>query len=148
LARPTLKIMKPGKGKNWNDKIVSSRETQSKILTVNFADMKIGENMFIANPKIIDSYIRNIPSGKLVDSKTMRKDLALQHSCDVTCPVTTGIFLRIVIEAANEKYLEGVPLKDLTPVWRIFSMKDPIAKKLSFDLDWVRSQQEKENITT
>jgi hypothetical protein len=69
--------------------------------------MKAGSTMYISNPKTIDAYIRNIPKGKYTDLKTMRNDLAIEHHAEVTCPVTTGIFLRIVAEAANEQLKQG-----------------------------------------
>ena len=64
--------------------------------------------MLIPTPKLIDAYIRQIPEGKAVDSQTLRKDLALQNGAEVTCPLTTGIFLRIVAEAAQEAYEMGM----------------------------------------
>ena len=67
-----------------------------KRLDKNFSDMKVGENMLIATPKIIDEYIKQIPKGININIKTLRNDLALTYNADTTCPVTTGIFLRIV----------------------------------------------------
>ena len=69
--------------------------------------MKVGENMLIATPKIIDDYIKQIPKGININIKTLRNDLALTYNADTTCPVTTGIFLRIVSEAAFEDFLNG-----------------------------------------
>ena len=43
--------------------------------------------------------------------------LAKDFSADVTCPLTTGIFLRIVAEAAEENRLAGH--KRLAPYWRV-----------------------------
>lgn len=45
----------------------------------------------------------------------MRKDLASKNRTDYTCPVTTGLFLRIVAEANFEKYQKANSLKDITP---------------------------------
>ena len=63
-----------------------------KVLETNFTDMKEGEAMLIATPRIIDEYINQLPKSYTVDVKPMRKDLALTHQAEVTCPVTTGIF--------------------------------------------------------
>ena len=35
--------------------------------------MKVGENMLIATPKIIDDYINQIPKGIKINIKTLRK---------------------------------------------------------------------------
>ena len=69
-----------------------------KKLDKNFSDMKVGENMLIATPNIINEYIKQIPKGISINIKTLRNDLALTYNADTTCPVTTGIFLRIVSE--------------------------------------------------
>ena len=93
--------------KSWIDKFNQPREKMIKVLETNFADMKEGEAMLIANPRIIDEYINQLPKSYTVDVKTMRKDLALTHQAEVTCPVTTGVFLRIVAEVSYEKITQG-----------------------------------------
>ena len=47
----------------------------------------------------------------------IRSRLARWHNADVTCPLVTGIYLRIVAEAAEEDRLEGKT--DITPYWRV-----------------------------
>lgn len=75
--------------------------------------------MFIATPKLIDEYIQEIGFGRRIDSKTLRKDLAIEHKADYTYPVTTGIFLQIVAEANYEKLQKGKRLEEITPFWRV-----------------------------
>jgi ABC-type uncharacterized transport system ATPase subunit len=102
--------------------------------------------MLIATPKIIDNYIQEIGVGKRIDTKTLRKDLALAHNADYTCPVTTGIFLRIVAEANYEKLQQGKHVKEITPFWRVIEPKSVLAKKLTFGQDFLLQQIEKERI--
>ena len=90
--------------------------------------MKAGEKMLIATPQIINKYVNQIPSSYL-DMKTMIKDLALSHNADVTCPVTTGIFLRIVAEFAYEQHKGGKT--SITPFWRVVNPRSDLAKKLA-----------------
>lgn len=47
----------------------------------------------------------------------IRRRLAIEFSADVTCPLTTGIFIRIVAEAAEENRAGG--RKRVTPYWRV-----------------------------
>jgi hypothetical protein len=75
--------------------------------------------MFIATPIIIDAYIKQIPKEKKVSIQTMREDFALENRADYTCPVTTGIFLRIVAEPNFENYQAIKSLKGLTLFWRV-----------------------------
>ena len=108
-----------GKKKTWVEKLIEIKDPQIKRIETGFADIPAGSMMLIATPQLIDQYIREIGFGKRVDSKTLRKDLALDHHADYTCPVTTGIFLRIVAEANFEKLQKGAAIEDITPFWRV-----------------------------
>lgn len=132
------------KRKTWLQKMADGREPQIEKSDKDFAGIKAGQKMLIPTPKLIDDYIRQIPKGKFVDSATIRKDLAMEHGAEVTCPLTTGIFLRIVAEAAYEDYLQGKPVNKITPFWRVIDEKSPTAKKLTFGTDFLKEQRTKE----
>ena len=76
----------------------------------------------------------------------MRKLLAEVYQADATCPVTTGIFLRIVSEAAYEEYLEGK--QDITPFWRVVEPESTLAKKLMATSAFIVTMREQEGLTT
>jgi hypothetical protein len=126
------------KKKTWVEKLAEKKEAQWKVLDADFADMKAGGKMLIATPQLLDAYIRQIGFGKKIDPKTMRKDLALEHGADYTCPVTTGIFLRIVAEASYEQLQNGASIDDITPFWRVIDPNSALAKKLSFGVDFLK----------
>ena len=132
--------------KTWLDKLNETKEPKIKRIDIDFADIPAGSNMFIATPKIIDKYIQEIGVGKRVDTKTLRKDLALAHNADYTCPVTAGIFLRIVAEANYEKLQQGKNVEEITPFWRVIEPNSVLAKKLTFGQDFLLQQIEKERI--
>lgn len=73
--------------------------------------------MVIVTPKIIDNTVSIIPKGRLLTVTELREKLARDFGADVTCPLTTGIFLRICVEAAEEDRSTG--RKDITPYWRV-----------------------------
>ncbi len=133
------------KNKTWLDKLNEKKDPKIKRIETSFADIPAGSNMFIATPQLIDQYIQEIGFGKHIDSKTLRKDLALEHNADYTCPVTTGIFLRIVAEANYEKFQQGQTIENITPFWRVIKPSSPIAKKLTFGEEFIKQQIEKEN---
>ena len=133
------------KKKSWLDKLNENKEPKIKRIEIDFADIPAGSTMFIATPKLIDQYIKEIGVGKRVDIKTLRKDLALEHKADYTCPVTTGIFLRIVAEANYEKLQQGKSLEEITPFWRVIEPKSALAKKLTFGQEFLMQQIEKES---
>jgi len=130
--------------KSWLDKLNENKEPKIKRIDIDFADIPAGSNMFIATPKLIDQYINEIGVGKRIDLKTLRKDLAIEHNADYTCPVTTGIFLRIVAEANYEKLHQGIHLQEITPFWRVIEPNSALAKKLTFGQDFLLEQIEKE----
>ncbi len=133
--------------KTWQEKFNSTKPFLIKTIEKRFADLPAGTKMLIATPKIIDAYINEIPLGMEVDLKTLRKDIALTHFADNACPVTTGIFLRVVSEVAFEKYQNNEDFSKITPFWRVINPKMPIAKKLRCGIDFIRQQREKEQLS-
>ncbi|WP_291403266.1 hypothetical protein [Daejeonella sp.] len=131
--------------KSWLDKLNENKESKIKRIDIDFADIPSGSVMFIATPKIIDEYIKGIGVGKRIDIKTLRKDLAIEHNADYTCPVTTGIFLRILAEANYEILQQGKRLEEITPFWRVIEPNSILAKKLTFGQEFLQQQIEKEN---
>jgi hypothetical protein len=76
-----------------------------------------GATMLIATPLLVDELVRKVGDGQLVTVSELRRRLAEDFSADVTCPLTTGIFLRIAAEAAEEDRANG--RKRITPYWRV-----------------------------
>lgn len=70
--------------------------------------------MLIASPLAVADIVRSVPRGRVITLPVLRARLARQFGADYTCPITTGIFLRIAAEAALE---EGSA--DTLPVWRV-----------------------------
>ncbi|MEA3254524.1 MAG: MGMT family protein [Candidatus Altiarchaeota archaeon] len=73
--------------------------------------------MLIPKPLDVDALIRKVKEGKLITQKQIREKLAKDFKVDVTCPITTGIFVRIAAEAAEEDLRKGE--KRITPYWRV-----------------------------
>jgi hypothetical protein len=73
--------------------------------------------MFIAKPLEVDALIRLTKKGMLITVAEIRAKLARDHNADTTCPLTTGIFVRIAAETAEEDLQNGK--KRITPYWRV-----------------------------
>ena len=73
--------------------------------------------MVIPAPLTVDALIRKVKKGKLVTPRLIRQALARDFKADVCCPLTTGIFIRICAEAAEEDLEAG--RKKITPWWRV-----------------------------
>lgn len=73
--------------------------------------------MAIAHPLDLDALIRRVKKGSVVTQTQLRARLARKYRADHTCPLTTGIFIRIIAEVAEEDRRAGK--KQLTPYWRV-----------------------------
>lgn len=100
----------------WREKL--ERPQQPKLVKIPPSMARFGKGtMLIPTPKIVDALLRLIPKGKLITVGEIRRKLAKDFSADVTCPLTTGIFVRIVAEAAEEN--RGLARRPITPYWRV-----------------------------
>src|SRR5262249_14718006 len=71
----------------------------------------------LSPPLRVGALFRQVPKGRLVTVLQLREELARRSKVDVACPLCTGIFVRIVAEAAEEERRAG--RKAVTPYWRI-----------------------------
>ncbi len=76
-----------------------------------------GPRMLIASPELVYEKIKTIPKGEVMTMKELRARLAEDFDADYTCPLTTGIFLRIAAEAAEEMTTAGN--RPELPWWRV-----------------------------
>ena len=101
----------------WRDKL--EKEQEPKLVTVPpkmVARFGKGQ-MLIPTPMLVDQVMRSVRKGKLITAGQIRAKLARDCAADVTCPLTTGIFMRIAAEAAEEDRAAG--RKRITPYWRV-----------------------------
>ena len=73
--------------------------------------------MLVPSPREVDDLIRKVPRGRLTTISQLRDSLAQAHGADVTCPLTTGIFVWLAAQAAEEAANEGK--HRITPYWRV-----------------------------
>jgi len=68
----------------------------------------------------------------------MRNELARHYGAEATCPLSTGIFLRIVAEAALEE-LSTKSISEITPFWRMIDAKSTLAKKMGLSEQYLNT---------
>ncbi|MBI2831397.1 MAG: MGMT family protein [Chloroflexi bacterium] len=90
-------------------------------------DPKGRGKMLIPRPLDVDAMIRKVGQGKLVTVDQLRERLAKDFKADFTCPLCTGIFLRIAAEAAEEDLAKGE--KQVTPYWRVVKADGSLNEK-------------------
>lgn len=83
--------------------------------------------MLVPTPALVDALMQQAPSGQLFTVDQIRERLAKDFSVDSTCPLTTGIFVRISAESAEEYLSMG--RKDITPYWRVVKSDGSLNEK-------------------
>lgn len=106
-------------GKTWRGKLKEEHPNHGKKVKIPPKMQKrFGRGtMLIARPLDVDALVRRVRKGKLLTQSQLHDRLAKQARADCTCPMTTGIFLRIVAEAAEEDRAGGK--KRIAPYWRV-----------------------------
>ena len=97
--------------KTWREKL--EKEQERRVVD----DPRGRGRMLIPRPLDVDALMRKIERGKLATVEQIRGRLAKDYNADLTCPMTTGIFLRIAAEAAEEDLGRGE--KQIAPYWRV-----------------------------
>jgi hypothetical protein len=101
---------------SWREKL--EKDQQPKLVEIPPKMARFGKGkMLIPTPMLVDELLRRIPKGKLVTVSELRRKLAADFGADVTCPLTTGIFVRIAAEAAEEDRANG--RRRIAPYWRV-----------------------------
>lgn len=105
--------------KSWREKMENPPVELPKIVDVPESWQKRmgGKRVLVPTPLDTDAIIRKVPKGKLISVNQIRAILANKFKADSTCPMTLGIFLRIISEFAEEQIREGK--KRVTPYWRV-----------------------------
>ncbi len=131
--------------RSWTDKVRDSKPPEVFRLDRAFSDLPEGCRMLIASPKIVDEYLRRVPRGTTRTVKSLREDLAASLDADHTCPLTTGIFLRIASEASWEQLQAGASPDEVAPFWRVVDPESALAKKLPCGPAFILQQRRRES---
>jgi hypothetical protein len=105
--------------KSWREKFENPPAELAKIVEVpeKWRKSQGGRLILVPTPLMADGEIRTIRMGKLITHGALRQRLAQRRNADSTCPMTLGIFLRIISEVAEEDRQQGK--KRITPYWRV-----------------------------
>ena len=109
----------PKMRKTWRQKLEEKNPEHGKVVDVppKMQNKFLVGKMLIPKPLDIDALIKQVPRGKLATVIQIRDKLARDANANCCCPLTTGIFLRIVAETAEEDLKRG--RKVITPYWRV-----------------------------
>ena len=123
------------------ERLKDSKPEKRVVLDKDFAGVKAGQTLYVANPRTVDQYVRAIQAGQSRSIVQMREDLAKSKDADATCPVSTAIFLRISAQATIDEIGGGRAKEDVAPFWRVLRASDKVTSKLSIDRQWIDTQR-------
>lgn len=83
--------------------------------------------MLVPAPMLVAKALRRVPSGRLITAEQLRERLARAARVDLTCPMTTGIFLSIIAGAAEEEIAAG--RRPVAPYWRVVRSDGSLPEK-------------------
>ena len=105
--------------KSWREKLENPPKGLPKVVSgpPKWEKRFGGRRVLVPTPLLVDELIRKVPNRKLVTVKQIRERLAKDFKAESTCPLTTGIHIRIVAETAEEDLRMGK--ERITPYWRV-----------------------------
>jgi hypothetical protein len=115
--------------KTWRQKLEEEHPEHGKVVDIppKMQDRFGTGKMLIPKPLDINALIHKVPKGKLVTVAQIRDKLAKAAHANCSCPMTTGIFLRIVAEVAEEDLRSGK--RAVTPYWRVIKADGSLNEK-------------------
>ncbi len=96
---------------DWNAKLRPNLEPE--IVT----DRRYGDRLLLPTPLLVAETIAQVPKGSTITLTQLRSALARRFGADRTCPLMTGIFVKIVSGAVNDDLAQR--RKPRWPVWRL-----------------------------
>ncbi len=132
---------------SWREKLEKKHPSHGKVVDIPPKMQKrFGTGtMLIPRPLDVDALICKVQKGKLVTVTQIRERLAKDAHADSACPMTTGIFLRIVAETAEEDLRRG--RKPITPYWRVIKADGSLNPKFPGSTEAQAAHLEKEGHT-
>ena len=112
---------------SWREKLEKQQEPRIVNIPPKMVKRLGKGKMLIPKPLDVDALIQKVKKGKLVTQNQIREKLAKDYNVNCTCPITTGIFIRIVAEAAEEDLRKGK--KQVTPYWRMVGLDGSLNPK-------------------
>lgn len=111
----------------WREKLEKEQEPRVVDVPPKMVKRFGTGKMLIPTPLLVDALIRKTQKGKLVTMNQIRERLAKDFHVNSTCPLTTGIFIRIAAEAAEEDLRMGK--KRIAPYWRVLKADGSLNEK-------------------
>jgi hypothetical protein len=104
-------------GNSWRHKLADDKDLPRIEPIPEKLEPKLGRGRIVTPaPREVDAIMRLVPHGKLITIERIAAAIAAHHGVEAACPMSTGIFVWIAANAADEAQRAGHP--EPTPFWR------------------------------
>lgn len=132
--------------KTWKQKLEGGKPPHVETTTKPFIGIPAGAKMLISCPTEFKEFVDAIPARSSVSVSELKQALAKRHGAEYVCPLTTGIFLRIISEAALDEMEAGKAVEEVTPFWRVITPEDSAAKKIRCGPEFIAARRAAEGL--
>lgn len=115
----------------------SARPSYTRVNEKRFADLEAGTSILIPSPQDIALVIDELATSETLTLTELRQRLAQRHGADGSCPVMTGMNLRIVadlgleaIDAGHDPAMSTDAGGEVVPFWKVVEPTSSLASKL------------------
>lgn len=130
--------------KTWIEKL--NAKDLPKIVNLNQDAQKKykgAKTMVVPSPKDVYEVMSKVTKGNLITVAEIREILAQKYTTDITCPLTTGIFIWTAANASAEM-TKNDSRNEIIPYWRTLKSKGELVAKYPEGLEAHKNQLEKE----
>ncbi|MBC7107771.1 MAG: MGMT family protein [Methanomassiliicoccales archaeon] len=142
------------KRKSWQEKL-ADKDGFPKVLklekkfpcynAVHKMGAEVGDEVVLVNPSEVVEIMKKVPKGKLITIVEICKKIAEKHKVRACCSLTTGIFIMVAANAAEEAAREGKSLR--IPYWRTLKADGLLNEKYPGGAEAHKKLLEKEGFT-
>jgi len=110
-SRTTGRAERRGRRIDWNAKLRPALEPD--VVT----DKRLGDRLLLPTPLLIAAEVAAVPIGTTITMSALRARLAARFGADRTCPLMTGMFVKIIAGAVADDLAQRHRAR--WPVWRL-----------------------------
>jgi alkylated DNA nucleotide flippase Atl1 len=113
--------------KTWREKLEDTPDLPKVVRPEGKAAAHLSRRMLVPAPLEVDALMKQVRKGRVTTVGRLREKLTAAHGVDSTCALTTGIFVWLAANAAQEA--EDAGRKRITPWWRTLKAKGQLNPK-------------------
>jgi hypothetical protein len=124
---------------NWSAKL--RPELEPEIV----ADKRLGDRLLLPTPLLVGGEVARVPAGATISISQLRNQLAERFGADRTCPLMTGLFVKILAGVVAEDLAQG--REPRWPMWRLVNDNGTLSTTWPLDALYRATRLREEGVT-